>query len=265
MELTSRDNPLVKECVKLLSDAKYRRRAGKFVVEGARLCADAAVSGVTVEAALVTAAAKSRYAAQWQAVEAVAAKVYEISDAVAKALSDTGSPQGMLCLCAAGEPLPMTVREDGVYVALEDVQDPGNMGTVIRTAEAFGVDGLILSRGCCDVYNPKVLRASMGGVFRMPMMVAPDFCAELKTLSATLPVFACVVDRDAENLTALHLEGAVAVIGNEGNGLSAAAIAACDRRVTIPMAGRAESLNASMAAGIVMWELCRSRVQEDNT
>lgn len=263
MELTSRDNPLVKECAKLLSDAKYRRRAGKFAVEGARLCADAAVSGVTLEAALVTAAAKSRYAAQWQAVEAVAARVYEMSDTVARLLSDTGSPQGMVCLCAASEPQAVAVRPDGVYVALEDVQDPGNMGTVIRTAEALGVDGLILSRGCCDIYNPKVLRASMGGVFRMPMMVADDFCGELKTLSAILPVLACVVDRDAEKLTALSLGGAVAVIGNEGNGLSAAAVAACDRRVTIPMAGRAESLNASMAAGILMWELCRARVREE--
>ena len=262
MELTSRDNPLVKECVKLLSDAKYRRRAGKFVVEGARLCADAAVSGVTVEAALVTASAKSRYAAQWQAVEAVAAKVYDMSDTLARSLSDTGSPQGMICLCAVSEEAPINVRPDGVYVALEDVQDPGNLGTIIRTAEAFGVDGLILSRGCCDVYNPKVLRASMGGVFRMKMTVAADFCGELQALSATLPVLACVVDRDAEKLTSLRISGAVAVIGNEGNGMSAEAIAVCDRRITIPMAGRAESLNASMAAGILMWELCRPRVQE---
>ncbi len=259
MELTSRDNPLVKECVKLLSDAKARRKSGKFVVEGARLCEDAARSGVTIEAALVTVAAKERYAAQWQAVQAVAQKTFDIGDAVSKALSDTGTPQGMVCLCRVAEMPSFDLQPDSVYVALEDVQDPGNMGTVIRTAEALGVKGLLLSRGCCDVYNPKVLRASMGGVFRMPMRVCEDFCGTLRDAGEILPVLACVVDSDATPLTAFDQRGAVAVIGNEGNGLTAEAVAACSQRVTIPMAGRAESLNASMAAGIVMWELCRPR------
>ncbi|MBR5135227.1 MAG: RNA methyltransferase [Clostridia bacterium] len=258
MELTSRDNPLVKEIGKLLSDAKYRRKSGRFAIEGARLCEDAARSNVTIVAALATPLAAEKYAASWQAVTAVAASVYTVSETIARHLSDTDAPQGIFCLCEAGE-RTFEVCENGVYLALEDMQDPGNLGTVIRTAEAFGVDGLLLSKGCCDRYNPKVLRASMGGVFRMPMKVCEDLTAELRALNERLPVLACVVDADAEPIMAAPKNGAVAVIGNEGNGLTAAAVAACGRRVTIPMAGRAESLNASMAAGVVLWELCRER------
>ena len=259
MELTSRENPLIKEMHKLLSDAKARRKSGRFVIEGARLCEDAARSGVTVLAALATASAKERYAAQWQTVCASCDTVYEIAPTVSAHLSETQAPQGMFCLCAMREDAPFALSEDGVYLALEDVQDPGNLGTILRTAEAFGVNGILLSKGCCDLYNPKVLRASMGGVFRLPLTVCEDFVGTLCEAGQTLPVLASVVDSDALPVTAAPKSGAVAVIGNEGNGMSEAAIVACTHRVAIPMAGRAESLNASMAAGILLWELCRER------
>lgn len=259
MELTSRDNPLVKEIAKLLCDTRTRRKSRRFVIEGARLCEDAARSGVTITAALTTASAKDRYAAQWQAVQDASRATYDISAAVCAHLSETQAPQGMFCLCEMRENTLFTVRENGVYLALEDVRDPGNLGTMLRTAEALGVDGILLSAGCCDVYNPKVLRASMGGVFRLPLTVCEDFVGTLEALGKTFPVLAAVVDADAQPVMTAPKNGAVAVIGNEGNGMSEAAVAACTHRVTIPMAGRAESLNASMAAGILLWELCRER------
>lgn len=262
MELTSRENPLIKDIAKLLSDAKARRKTGRFVIEGARLCEDAARSDVTILAALATPSAAERYAVQWEAVALKAAAVYSLSEALSKQLSDTGSPQGVFALCAMRENAPLAVDERGVYLALEDMQDPGNLGTVIRTAEALGARGLLLSGGCCDIYNPKVLRASMGGVFRLPISICSAFCEELATLSKRMPVLACVVDSEARAVTEAPKTGAVAVIGNEGNGLTRAAIAACSDRVTIPMTGRAESLNASMAAGILLWELCREEVTE---
>ena len=135
------------------------------------------------------------------------------------------------------------------------------MGTIIRTAEALGLDGILLSDGCCDVYNPKVLRASMGGVFRMPLMRVGDMAQAVTNLQEKgLTAFACVVDATATPITEAGMgQGSVALIGNEGNGLRAETVAACKHRVTIPMAGRAESLNASMAAGIILWEMCRSK------
>lgn len=262
MEITSRDNPLVKELRQLLSSSRMRRKSGRFVIEGARLCEDAARSGVRITAALSTEEARSRYAAQWGTVRTAARAVYGLSCALMEQLSDTGSPQGILCLCETPQEVPLCVKANGVYLALENLQDPGNLGTVIRTAEALGADGLLLSRDCCDLYSPKVLRASMGGVFRMPFEVCDELPKRLVKLGELLPTLACVVDGDALPVTHAPKNGAVAVIGNEGNGLSEQTAAACTARVTVPMAGRAESLNASMAAGIVLWELCRQRGTE---
>ncbi|MBQ8752597.1 MAG: RNA methyltransferase, partial [Clostridia bacterium] len=189
-----------------------------------------------------------------------AERVFEIPDALAAHMGETDTPQGVFAIGQRRE-VPLTVTPRGRYLALEDVQDPANLGTVIRTAEAMGVEGLLLSAGCCDLYNPKVLRGSMGGVFRLSTLVVPSMPEAVRQWQAAgLTVYACVVDPDAEKLTAITFEdGAVCLIGNEGNGLKPETVAACARRITIPMAGRAESLNASMAAGIVLWELTRGR------
>ena len=144
---------------------------------------------------------------------------------------------------------------------LEDIQDPANLGAVIRTAEALGLEGLLLSTGCCDPYNPKVLRASMGGVFRLPLYPVWEMAAAVERLRlAGRRCFACVPDGEAASICSIEWRSEdVCLIGNEGNGLREATTAACDGRITIPMAGRAESLNAAMAAGIVMWETMRAR------
>ena len=173
------------------------------------------------------------------------------------------NPQGVFCIAKMldNSLIIDKINIIGTYSALEDIQDPGNMGTIIRTAEALGLDGIFLSDGCCDIYNPKVLRASMGGVFRMPLMRVGDMAQAVVTLQKKgLTAFACVVDASATPITAAGMgEGAIALIGNEGNGLRAETVAACKHSVTIPMAGRAESLNASMAAGIILWEMCRNK------
>lgn len=261
MDITSRDNRFIREYRRLLTDGKYRRKSGRFALEGARLCEDAVRSGVAVEVVLFTDRAREQYPGQTAAVCAASSAAFEISDTLAAYLSDTPSPQGLFCIgiisMCADSSVPISVT--GRYAALEAIQDPGNLGTMIRTAEALGLDGLLLSDGCCDPYNPKVLRSSMGGVFRLPLYEAGDLSATLRDLSAKgFRSLACVVDADACPVQrAVFGPGAVAVIGNEGNGLTAATVAVCDDRITIPMIGRAESLNASMAAGIVFWEMMR--------
>ncbi|MBQ4616943.1 MAG: RNA methyltransferase [Clostridia bacterium] len=262
MQLTSRDNPRIKELHKLLSDARARKKSGCFVIEGARLCEDAVRSGIEVVSAYVTESAASRYATAWSAVSQAAAHSFTVSEELGSSLSDTDTPQGLSCVCRMPSP-SIATEESGVWLALEDVQDPGNLGTIFRTAEALGVTGVLLSKGCCDLYNPKVLRASMGGVFRLPWLVREDFSGTLRAWGASRPVLAAVVDASALPIMQAPKSGAVIVIGNEGNGLSEEAVAASTHRVTIPMAGRAESLNASMAAGILLWELCREGGRSD--
>lgn len=260
MEITSRENRVIKDFRRLSEDAHFRRDTGRFTVEGARLCADAVRSGVAVEAVLVTARAREQYPDAVAAVCAVAAAVYDIPETLSRYVADTATPQGVFCVAAFPPPRTLDeLRQTGRYAALEAVRDPGNLGTMIRTAEAFGLDGLLLSDGCCDPYSPKVLRGSMGGVFRLPLYAAGDLAHSLPRLTAQgFTPTACVVDANATAVqTAALGKGTVAVIGNEGHGLRAETIAACPLRVTIPMAGRAESLNASIAAGLVFWEMVR--------
>lgn len=260
LDITSRENRWIREYRHLVADGKYRRQTGRFALEGARLCEDAVRSAVKVEAVLFTARAQEQYSAHTAAV-CEAAPAYEISEDLASYISDTTAPQGLFCICRMPEKAPdrSSLALSRCYAALESVQDPGNLGTMIRTAEAFGLGGLLLSDGCCDPYSPKVLRSSMGGVFRLPLFFVGNLSVCLPELKKEgFCTVACVVDPTAPAVQTLSLGcGTIAVIGNEGNGLTPETVAACTHQATIPMAGRAESLNASMAAGIVFWEMVR--------
>ncbi|MCL2884638.1 MAG: RNA methyltransferase [Oscillospiraceae bacterium] len=254
MTVIGKHNPLVKEMRCLLDDGGYRREAGRFVLEGARLCADAAQSGLRFHAVLATARAMEQYPAQWALLERIGAAVYEMDEALADNLTDTKHPQGMFAVC--GMPVMGTewprAAEGKRLLALEDVQDPANLGAIVRTAEALGLAGLVLMGEGCDPYNPKTLRASMGGMFRLPL-----YRADVPALRAAgYRVLACVPDGDAPVIA--PQAGDAYIIGNEGGGVREETIAACDGRVTIPMQGRAESLNAAAAATIVMWESQRA-------
>ncbi|MDD2361580.1 MAG: RNA methyltransferase [Oscillospiraceae bacterium] len=262
MKITSRDNHLVRQVKRLLSDASARRSEGFFVIEGARLCYDAALSGVKIKTLLYTAAAEENYPDRLEILRNSAAEIYEISSALSGVIGDTSTPQGVFCICelldnrTGLDKIEYVVTPKTGYLGLENLQDPANMGAIIRTAEAFGIDGLLLSDGCCDIYNPKVLRGSMGGVFRLPIIDAGSMADTVQRLkSAGMRCYACVTDREALSIRQGGLKGGVCIIGNEGSGLREETIAACSGRITIPMAGNAESLNAAMAAGIVMWEM----------
>lgn len=261
ISITSRDNPQVKRFCRLRDKSRERRESGLLALEGARLCADAADNGLTVETLFVTEQALAQYPVIARLSESTK-QVLLVSDAVATLMAETEHPQGVFAVvaCPPDSLDPEALDVTGRYLVLEGVRDPGNLGTIVRTAEAFGVDGLLLSADCCDLYSPKVLRAAMGGTLRLPTAVVTDLPAAIvKWRAQGLTPFACVADASAEPLTAVRLgAGCMPVIGNEGNGLTAEAIAACGRSLTIPMAGRAESLNAAVAACIVMWELTKT-------
>ena len=141
--------------------------------------------------------------------------------------------------------------------SLENIQDPSNLGTILRTAEALGIEGVILSGNCCDIYSPKVIRGSMGAVFRIPFTIAEDFCGYISELSRKgIDVYAST-PYDAEDITNVKFSGGVMLIGNEGSGLTKDVLTLGIQKVKIPMKGRAESLNAAAAAGILMWEMLR--------
>ncbi len=254
--ITSRENSLIKLVSALQGSAVKRREFGLFVLEGLRICKDACENGIRFDKLIVSDTAIQKYGEDIEAFSENAAECFKIPDSLFLKISDTKTPQGIIAVCK----IPLTdkskIKNNGRYVALENVQDPANLGAVSRTAEALGAVGLILSADGCDPYSPKALRASMGTLLRMPIFIFGDFAAEIKASGITS--YACVVDKSAESIKEVDFQdGCAVLIGNEGNGLTEEVIAAADKRITIPMNGRAESLNAAAAAAIAIWEMMK--------
>lgn len=255
--ITSKDNPKIKRIAALNSSAKKRKEEGVFILEGTRLCAEALREEVQVLEVFYTASVLKNDLELTQKLCKISTFSDEVSDTVFAKMSDTASPQGILLTARfKGE---IRVSERGKFIAFERVQDPSNLGAASRTAEALGFSGIILSCESADPFSPKSLRASMGALLRLPVIVTNDF---LKTIndykSKGFTVSGTVVDSAATPINTVKFsENEIAIIGNEASGMTENAKSVCDRLVTIPMAGRAESLNAGVAAAIVMWEMCR--------
>ena len=254
--ITSRKNKLITEAASL-ADTAGRRKAGMFLAEGARLCADAAGSGLEISALFYTEKAASRYGEYLEKLRASSKDIYIIEEHVAEKLSETKNTQGVFCRIRI--PRLPEKELDGKTVVLEDMQDPANLGAVIRTAEALGIDDIVLLGRQQDVYSPKVLRASMGSVFRMPVRLFPERRALFDALKAAgSRCYAAALDETAAILGSFKFPGKAAVfIGNEGSGLAKETVLGCGEMVMIPMKGRAESLNAGASAAILMWEMVR--------
>jgi RNA methyltransferase, TrmH family len=259
--ITSRKNELVKEFQHLSSSSSYRKEKKKFPLEGARLCSDAAESGLETVSLLYTEEAEIKYSQYLSIIRKTNPNEYLISQSVAQALSETKNPQGVFSICARPaerEDIPSAASGQH-FLMLENIQDPANLGAMLRTAEAVGIKGVVLSGDCCDVFSPKALRAGMGAAFRLPVFILKNGPETIERLNkAGFQTLAAVPDSTAIPITKLDFSvPTVAVIGNEGNGLTQETIHACSERVTIPMQGRAESLNAAASAAIIMWEMMR--------
>lgn len=262
-EINSKDNRLVKLAAKLQKSASFRREQGLFPVEGARLCRDALDSEAKIAFFFYTREALSKHSDIIKKLTERCRDTYLVSENVFQKMSDTVTPQGMLSLVSPLDKSRVfdTIKKSGQcrFLALECVQDPGNMGTILRTADALGIDGIIISSNSCDVYSPKVIRGTMGAVFRLPILITENICGYIREFNKTGRSFATVPSGWDKYVTEVELScgNVIAAIGNEGNGLSKECIDSCSCKITIPMSGNAESLNAGIAAGIVMWEMVR--------
>lgn len=189
---------------------------------------------------------------------------YEVvDDRLFVKMCDTQTPQGILTVAR----MPHYTREEllegtdvPLLLLLEDVQDPGNVGTILRTAEAAGVSGVFLSGKCADLFQPKVIRATMGSVFRVPFRVEQDLCGTAAWLREKgVRLYAAALEGSESFFYNAYTEPCAFLIGNEGNGLSAELLQTADQRVRIPMSGRVESLNAAVAAAVFLYEAKRQR------
>lgn len=260
MELTGLQNPQVKAAAEL-KQKKYRQQQGLFLAEGLRTVEEA-VHSKTVVSIFYTAIDDDRTRCVLEEAAAQQLKLYCVSDAVMKKIADTDTPQGIIAVCKVQDvTLDKLLSKGEMLLVLDRVGDPGNLGTMLRTADAAGIGGVVLLKGCVDIYAPKTVRSSMGSLFHVPVVssVAEDkFIAEAKDAGYELLVTSL---EGADNLYKADLGGRIAfVMGNEAGGVSASLLERADKRVFIPMAGRAESLNVAMAAGIVMFEALRRRL-----
>lgn len=254
--ITSKNNQLIKDTKKLLTSSRARYDNNSFVLEGARLCFDVLNSVYEVKTLLITQKLYDKYSDKAKQLVDLSDRAYLITDEVAEKLGETSNSQGIFCIC--GMKNSSGCELGSKIVALDNVQDPSNVGAIIRTAEALGIDNII-TYNCCDVYNPKLLRASMGSVLRLSITDTKNLEDELTKLQDNdYKVYSTVPVSSAKRITDVSFDDkVVCVIGNEANGVEENIKGISDELVTIPMLGRAESLNAGAAASIIMWEMLR--------
>lgn len=266
--ITSTSNPQIKNIIQLEKKPRARKEQGLFVVEGIKMFAEAPMELITKvyvsESFLEKPECRALLEEKGFGTEGSGVELVE--DRVFKNLSDTMTPQGVLCVMRQMEYtlediLAGNARgEEPLLLLLEDIQDPGNLGTILRTGEGAGVTGFIMSRNTVDIYNPKVIRSTMGSVYRVPFLYMDSLDEVLPLLKECgITTYAAHLqgkrDYDSENYT----KGTGFFIGNEGNGLTDALSSQADVWIKIPMCGRVESLNAAMATGILAYEAFRQR------
>lgn len=263
MIITSTANAQVKNIIQLLQKTKARKKQGLFVVEGWKLCREMPKSWL--KAVYMTESFYEKMPEEERALYEERGIVQLVADHVFSHMSDTKTPQGIL---SVGRQPSYTLDqilhpENGavpLVMVLEDLQDPGNVGTILRTAESAGVSGILLSQKSADLFNPKTVRSTMGSVYRMPFYYTDDLPGVVEKLKEDgFAVYAADLSGGQIYDEADHTGKTAFMIGNEGNGLSERLLQAADGAVYIPMAGQAESLNAAVAAGILMYEAARQR------
>lgn len=257
MYITSRKNSSAAHFRRLSRERAYREEQGEFAVEGAKLCLEAVKSGLTITSAFITEGAKEKYPEAFEAISDIIAPDI-ITDDISSYISDTKTPQGVFLTAKTLDKIIETDKIDsGSFVLLDGLQDAGNIGTIIRTCDALGISGVILSNDCADIYSPKTVRGAMGSLFRLPLFRGELTGIIEKLKTAGFKVYAAALDDTAKKLSeTVFTDKSAVIIGNEGNGVSADVIKAAGEKLYIPIKN-AESLNAGVAAAIICWEMAK--------
>ena len=254
IEIQSRQNAALKHLARLGRERKYRRSTGEMLCEGEKMLEEALRSGAVLKTVLARRGWESEMLRE---AESRGAALYCAEDALFRLASEVESPQNVIFSCMQPQWDAAALDGKEQVLLLDGLQDPGNLGTILRTAEAFALGAVVLCEGCADPFSPKVVRSTMGAVFRLPCVQLPlkEALDLLKT--AGLPVYATALHEDSVPLSAVSLSRAAVIIGSEGRGVSDSALCLSAKRVIIPMRGRAESLNAGVAAAIVIYEMTK--------
>ena len=248
--ITGRHNPLLTHLRRIASSRAYREECGEFLCDGTKLLDEALRWNAPIQTAVFSDGVPIP-----ELPENV--RVVRLSPELMRSVSPAETPQGALCTVGFSRAALPETLSGSRYLVLDGVQDPGNVGTILRTADAFDCDGVFLVNGCADLYNPKTVRSTMGAVFRLNVLSCRTEELSVLLNRSGLPLYGAALRGDTVRLGNIDLSRAAVAIGSEGRGLSGELLSLCSGTLRIPMSERCESLNAAVAAAVILWEAYR--------
>ena len=259
--ILSKDNKLIKHLRKL-KEKKYRDEYNEFIVEGLKLVKEALQENVDVKQIIICEGCDTGLIESHLKYEMAKFDFIYVPENIFKLISDVENPQGVLAVIGKqADESEINLNED-VIVALDNIQDPGNLGTILRTVDSVGLKQILVSKGTADPYNPKVVRSTMGAIFRVKVIECESLKETLKDLQSKKYKVMCTSLEAKKTIYKVNYNKKIIVIGNEANGVSKDIQHLADEKVIIPMLGKTESLNASVATGVILYEYVRQKLSK---
>ena len=259
----SKDNNLIKHIIKL-KEKKYRNEYNEFIIEGAKIIREAIEENAIVKNILISEDALNSELVEKQLKEKLQEEEYiSVPDKIFKMLSDVENPQGVLAVVEKNNKSKKIDYSQDIILILDNVQDPGNLGTIIRTADSVGLKEIIVSKGTADAYNPKVIRSTMGAIFRLNIIESDNIIDTVRQIKQNNFKIVTTSLQTDKSIYDIKLKNVAIVVGNEANGVSKEIQELSDIKAIIPMKGKTESLNVSVATGVLLYEYVRQNLERN--
>ena len=260
--ITSKDNELIKH-IRKLKDKKYRDESNEYVVEGVKLVEEAVKENAKIKQIIVCEDTTSTYEIPTHIMLEIAKyECISVSDKIFNIITQVTNPQGIMAIIEKNAQNAKIDYTQDIIVVLDDVQDPGNLGTILRTVDSIGLNQIIVSKGTADAFNSKVVRSTMGAIFRIKIIEVENLAQAIKEMRKHHFKLMVTSLQTKNSIYDIDFNKKIIVIGNEANGVSKEIQDMADEKAKIPMLGRTESLNASVAAGVVMYEYVRQKLSK---
>ena len=259
-KISSKDNSLIKH-IKKLKEKKYRDEFNEYIIEGIKMLKEAIDQKAKINKVIFS----ESFIENNSIEEFLEANISEsdiicVSDTIFKIITEVGTPQGVLAIIEKNEEIDINLLDDEIFIALDNLQDPGNLGTILRTADSANIKNILVSKGTVDCYSSKVVRSTMGAIYRCKVIECENLQKSLEILNDKgYNIIVTALDAK-ETIYDINYSKSVIVIGNEANGVSKEVQDIANKKVIIPMLGKTESLNASVAAGIIIYEYVRQKI-----
>lgn len=260
--ISSKDNEFIKH-IKKLKDKKYRDLSNEYIVEGIKLVTEAIKENAKIKQVIICEeCTKGDLISKNIMYEIARFECIYVTEKVFNYITEVQNPQGILAVIEKNSNEEEINYEEDIIVALDDIQDPGNLGTILRTVDSIGLKQILVSKGTADIFNPKVVRSTMGAIFRVKVIECEDLQVTLKEIKKHKFKIVVTSLQTDKSLYDVEFKKKVIVIGNEANGVSEKIQNIADEKIKIPMLGKTESLNASVATGVVLYEYVRQKISK---